>query len=299
MPVSEEYVNLLKRVREMCRTGQTAGAELELNAVYRQAGCPACVKVVLAALLARRGGHKDARHILKDIHTRHFTENSQAQMRLAITIMVSLGLPHDAETLGKAYHKTYGRAAADWLRTMSVPGCTALGGHTRRGIDELAEDLSREPKAIQTLVYAQKLRRDLPTVQLLRQAIRRIVPLFEDDTRQMATVCAAMAELGILAGDHTQARRWAHRGLEEDPYNATLALLIDQLRDDGRTALPPRAVLLCAATHHPDYPDLQAALIKRETAEGMLDQARERLDDWIEREPNSPHALALRKEIAA
>jgi hypothetical protein len=76
-------------------------------------------------------------------------------------------------------------------------------------------------------------------------------------------------------------------------------LLIDRLRDDGRTTLPPRSVLLCVATEHPDYPDVQTALIRRETAEGRLDDARQRLSAWLEREPYSPHALALRKEIAA
>ncbi len=299
MIVSEDYVNLLKHVREMCQTGQTAGAELELHSVYRQAGCPDCVKVLLAAMLARRGRHEEAKAVLMPLAPDAVDQHAPGLTRLTISVLTTLGCVSEAEALSKAYHKAFGREATRWLREMSAPGSKRLPNYTRQQVDELAEDLSREPKAIATLVYAQKHKRDLPTVQLLHRAIRRIVPLFENDDKQMTMACLAMADLSVLAGDHTQAQRWAHRGLEVDPYNASLALLIDNLRDDGRTTLPPRTVLLCAATKHPGYPDVQSALIRRETAEGRLDDARDRLSAWLEREPYSPHALALRKEIAA
>ncbi len=299
MSVSKDYVSLLKRVRELCQTGQSAGAELDLYSVYRRAGCPACVKVVLAALLARRGQHRDAHGVLRDVKPNSIMQYTPDQVRLMISILISLGQSDEAEALSKAFYHAYGREAKQWLRDMSVPGSQYLGGHNVLPVEELAQDLAREPKAIQALVYAQKHKRDLPTVDLLRQAIRRIAPMFENDTRQMTAICRAMAELSVLAGDHTQARRWAHRGMEEDPYCASLALLINRLRDDGRTTLPPRSVLVCVAAHHPDYPDVQAALIRRESAEGRLNDARERLSAWLVREPYSPHALALRKEIAA
>jgi tetratricopeptide (TPR) repeat protein len=299
MSASEDYVNLLKLVRELCLNGQAAGAELELHSVYRRAGCPSYVKVILAALLARRGRHEDARLVLRHVKPESIDQHTPDLIKLAICILTSLGLPDEAEVLGKAYHRAFGREATGWLNDMSVPGARHLGGSVKQPVEELARDLAREPKAIQSLVYALKQDRDLPTVELVRKAIRRIAPLFENDTRQMTAICRAMAELCVLAGDHTQARRWAHRGLEEDPFCASLALLINRLRDDGRTTLPPRSVLVCVATHHPDYPDVQAALIRRESAEGRLDDARDRLGAWLEREPYSPHALELRKEIAA
>jgi hypothetical protein len=299
MSLHEDNVNLLKRVREMCRTGQSAGAELELYSVHRRAGCPACIKVALAALLARRGNRMDARAVLKGVKPQTIRQSTHEQIRLTISILISLGLIDEAERLGRAYHGVYGRDATGWLRDMSVPGAGELRWSPTEPIEDLARDLAREPKAIPTLVYAQQHKRDLPTIELLRQAIRRIVPLFENDSVQMAMVCRAMAELCELAGEHAQAQRWAHRGLEEDPYCAPLALLINRLRDDGRTTLPPRSVLVCVATRHPAYPDVQAALIRRENAEGRTDDARQRLDAWLARDPYSPHALELRKEIAA
>lgn len=299
MSVNEDYVNLLKRIREQSRTGQVAGAELELFSVYRLAGCPGYVKVVLASLLARRGAHEDARNVLRDVRAESVEQHSPQAIRLAISVLISMSDMDAAEELGRAYHRSFGREATRWLRDMSVPGSQHLGAYANPPVEELARDLEREPKAIPTLVYAQHHKRDLPTIALLRQAIRRIAPMFENDPVQMAMICRAMAELSMLAGDHVQARRWAHRGLEEDPYCAALALLIDRLRDDGRTTLPPRSVLVCVAAQHPDYPDVQAALIRRETAEGRLDDARERLQAWLEREPYSPHALELHKEIAA
>lgn len=296
---NEKTLGFIKQIAEMCRQGQLAGAELELHAAYRQAGCPAVVHVLLASLLARRGRHADAAKILNRIQPASIEQADPDEIKLTISLLISLDRPDDAAELGKAYHLAYGHEADDWLRDMSVPDAQRLRGSPDQKIDELARDLAREPKAIHALVFAQRQQRDLPTVDLLRKAIRRIVPLFEHDPRQMTAICRAMAELSLLAGDQPQARRWAHRGLEEDPYCAQLALLLDRLRDDGGTALPPYSVLTCAAHHHLDYPDVQAALIRRELIEGRLQDARKRLADWLEREPYSPHALRLQEDLAA
>jgi hypothetical protein len=299
MSVKEDNVSLLKRVREMCLNGQVAGAELELHSVHRQAGCPPEARVVLAALLARRGRHKDARAILKDVQPDTIPQSDPCQVKLAVSVLIALDRPDEAEELSRAFHRAYGHEATRWLRDMSVPGSYRLRWSPDLAVDELAHDLAREPKAIAALVYAQRHQRDLPTIKLLRKAIRRIVPLFEHDGPQMASICRAIAELSVMAGDHHQARRWAHRGLEEDPYCATLALLIDRLPDDDSTALPARSVLTCVAQHHPQYPDVQAALIRRESAEGQVTAARDRLARWLKREPYSPHALQLQEDLAA
>jgi len=299
MSVIEDNVSLLKRVREMCLTGQVANAELELHSAYHQAGCDSVIKVVLAALLARRGDHHDAGQVLKGVNPATVEESTPEQIQLSISILMSLGEHDRAERLGRAYHKAFGHEATRWLRDMNVPGAGRLRWSEGGSIDELARGLASEPKAIPALVYAQKYQRDLPTVRLLRQAIRRIVPLFESDARQMNMVCIAMAELSLLEGDQPQARRWAHRGLEEDPYCATLALLIDKLRDNGDTALPAVSVLTCVAKQHPDYPDVLTALIRRQSREGQGETAIACLDAWLEREPYSPHALELKQELAA
>ncbi len=299
MSIKEDNVSLMKRVREMCLNGQVAHAELELHSVHRLAGCPGSTKVVLAALLARRGKHEDARAILKDVKPETAAQSDPDQVRLVISLLVTLGEHDRAERLGRALHSAYGHEATRWLREMGVPGAQRLRWSPSLCVDDLSRSLANEPKAIQALVYAQKHQRDLPTIGLLRQAIRRIVPLFENDSRQMSSICRAMAELALLEGDQAQARRWAHRGLEEDPYCATLALLINRLRDEGDTALPPKSVLTCVAEHHPSYPDVQAALIRRESEQGQSESARARLKAWLEREPYSPHALELQQELAA
>ena len=299
MSVIEDKVNLLKHVRELCLTGQVANAELELHSAYRQSGCDWTIKVALAALLARRGEHQEARQILKGVSAETVQDSTPQQLRLTISLLMSLGDHDQAERLGRAYHKAFGHEATRWLRDMNVPGAARLRWSEGGSIDELARGLASEPKAIPALVFTQKHQRDLPTVRLLRQAIRRIVPLFENDTRQMTMVCTAMAELSLLEGDQAQARRWAHRGLEEDPYCATLALLINKLRDQGDTALPAASVLSCVAMKHPDYPDVQAALIRRQSREGQAETAKANLEAWLEREPYSRHALELKQELAA
>ena len=91
MSIKEDNVSLLKRVREMCLNGQVASAELELHSVHRRAGCAATTKIILAALLARRGQHKDAGTILKDVKAETVGQCCPSQVRLAVSILVSLG----------------------------------------------------------------------------------------------------------------------------------------------------------------------------------------------------------------
>jgi len=299
MTVKQDSMSLLNRVRQMCLEGQVAGAELELHSVHRQAGCSSTVRIVLAALLARRGRHDDARQILKDIQPHAVEQADPQQIRITISTLIGLNRIDEASELGRAYHRAFGHEAAKWLRDMAVPEAHRLHWSQEQPVDELAHGLAQNPKAIQALVSAQYYRKDLPTISLLRKAIRRIVPLFENDSRQMTLVCRAMSELAMLVGDQSQARRWAHRGLEEDPYCAPLALLINRLRDEGDTALPARSVLTCVAQRYPQYPDVQAALIRRENAEGQTEAARQRLERWLEREPYSPKALQLQQDLAA
>jgi len=299
MTIKQDNLGLLKRVRQMCREGQVAAAELELHSVHRQAGCAPTVRIALAALLGRRGKQDDARQILKDIQPHTVEQDDPQQIRITISILVGLNRIEEATELGRAYHRAFGHEAAKWLRDMAVPEAHRLHWSQEQPVDELAHGLAQNPKAIQSLVSAQHYRKDLPTISLLRKAIRRIVPLFENDVRQMTMVCRAMAELAFMAGDQEQARRWAHRGLEEDPYCAPLALLINRLRDEGDSALPAKSVLACVAQQYPQYPDIQTALIRRENDEGQTDAARERLARWLEREPYSPNALQLQQDLAA
>ncbi|MEZ6189785.1 MAG: hypothetical protein R3C45_00660 [Phycisphaerales bacterium] len=126
MSLHEDNVNLLKRVREMC-LHIAAGVELELYSVHRRAGCPACVKVALASLLARRGNHKDARAVLRDVKPDSIRQSTHEEVRLAISILILMGTNNEAEQLSRAYHNVYGRQATNW-RDMSVPGAHERAG---------------------------------------------------------------------------------------------------------------------------------------------------------------------------
>jgi hypothetical protein len=83
------------------------------------------------------------------------------------------------------------------------------------------------------------------------------------------------------------------------PYTASLALVLAEVRDDPAVGPPARAALEAAAQAHPQYPDVQAALIRREQADGRLDDARRHLSLWLSRQPANPLARQVAQELAA
>jgi hypothetical protein len=117
--------------------------------------------------------------------------------------------------------------------------------------------------------------------------------------RRTLMICQAMAQLALLADDADDARRWAHRGLRVDPYSASLALVLARITDDPAVGPPTHAILTAVAEAFPLYPDLQAALIRRDKAEGRDDDARRRLSLWLDRQPDHPLARQVQQELAA
>ena len=170
--------------------------------------------------------------------------------------------------------------------------------HVEQGnpsVEQLAAALADSPQLIESLVAAQKIEPDQEAVALLRQAVAMVV----EDESHRAVGCQALAELALLADDPDDARRWAHRGLEVNPRSAALAMILGQLRDDPRDGPPAAVVLDDAHQAHPDYPDLRAALIRREFADGHTDQAHIRLRQWLSDEPEHPIAHRVHGELAA
>jgi len=195
---------------------------------------------------------------------------------------------------------------------MQAPGHQLLPPVPQTAGEQLAGELFENPRIIRSLVIAQKVRADLKSVRLLREALER---LWHDvtgrDTRLI--VCEGIAELSMLLGDGDRARRWAERGLQIDAYYAPLALVLAQLPDEDDSAdaaaapdwsapdvrITAREVLHRTLEVHPDYRDVRAALIRRQHADGEADAARRQLHQWTEQEPDHPIVTQLRQELAA
>ena len=185
----------------------------------------------------------------------------------------------------------------DWLARMQSPGVNELPPHAHAVVERLADELAQQPRITPSLVAAQKLKPDDRTIQLLRLAIETISRTTTD--RELTLMfCQAMAELALLERDVADARRWAHRGLELNPYHAPLALVLAGIDDDAQ-ARPTVEVLAEVSQAHPTYPDVRAAWIRRQHSDGQRKQARMNLRDWLKHEPRNPIARKLKKELAA
>jgi lipopolysaccharide biosynthesis regulator YciM len=104
-----------------------------------------------------------------------------------------------------------------------------------------------------------------------------------------------------MVADIDDARRWANRGLQLEPMNVKLALLLDRIgvAPDQSQAFDLTAALRRAATAHPDYPDVQRALIFNYQRLGRLEDARRHARSWLDRAADHPLARRTYSELAA
>ncbi|WP_432797533.1 tetratricopeptide repeat protein [Poriferisphaera sp. WC338] len=287
----------LIRLSVACRSADTARAELELHDWIHFPGCPAAAHIMLASLLARRSKLDDAKKILNTYLKQTDQDQSATDPQLTqllISILISSNLLDAARRLGKSLYQSHGHhpPIAEWLRAMSVPGSMDLPIISPTAVDTLANQLSADTTIIPTLIYALKHNPKPKSILLLRQAIGKLADR-PTDTHTLVTLTHALAELAILAGDHTDARRWTKRGLDADPYNATLALLLAKFDDPPETQTPARKILSRVARKFPHYPDVKAALIHRAHIDGKRASAQRKLAAWLKLDPNSPTAKQL------
>jgi hypothetical protein len=297
VPIEPAAERLARLARE-CLTGNLAGAELGLNAWSRDADCPDTARVLLAALFTRRGKPEDARAVL---HRRDATAPGAdpALLQMLIANLVAADLTDAARRLvGRLYHAHGDDAAiALWLQIMEVPGAADMPALPDVRIERLAAELAARPGVIPSLVAAQHVAPIAADVAMLRSALGLAAKELDADARWMSAVCQAMAELALLADDRDDARRWAHRGLKRNPYSAALALVLGRVEDDPAVGPPAARVLRDAVAAHPQYPDLRAALIRREQVEGRRETARLHLADWLRREPDHPLAREMARKL--
>ncbi len=290
----------LTRLMVWCSGGRLAAAELELYGWSREADCPPTARVMLASLLCRRGETEQARRILRGGGQPPESPRTIQESQLLLATLMTDGLNDAAGRVARELHDRQGNdpAVSQWLKGMAAPGSDRLSEVAQVTADELAAELIEQPDVIPSLVYGLKLEPRAKSIELLRRAIGKAARHFEGK-RQMVSVCLALAELSLLLGDDDDARRWAHRGLRLDVYNASLAMVLAKVPDDPGVGEPARAVLERVSQKHERYPDVRAALIRRDAADGHAERARMRIENWLAKEPDSPIAKDLAQELAA
>ncbi len=283
--------------------GRLAYAELELFSWLREPDCPIQARIMLAAAWAVRGQNEKARSLLTHLPRPQIEQLIQSHLgyaQLLLTLQTACDLTQAARRTLTLMDRAHGHdpQVRRWISAIDAPGRHDLPRWSPACVEQLACDLLGRLHLLPALVSAQKVAPDIDHMHLLRLAGQR---LLRDVTspRQQLTLSQAMAQLALLTGDSDDARRWAHRGLRIDPYCATLALVLAQVRDEAVVGPPAITILAQVAEHHPQYPDVQAALIRRELHDGHPDNARLRLQRWMQRQPHQPLALKLAQELAA
>jgi tetratricopeptide (TPR) repeat protein len=290
----------LRALAAACAEGDVAGVELELYGWRREPDCPPTARALLGALLARRGELAAARDALHEAVAGLPAEADSEVLQLLIATLVIDDCTDAAEGLARMLRRRPGDVEAGrWVEMMALGDRGEEEAATPDGeAGHLAMELCDQPHAIATLVYAQKHEPHPAAVSLLRSALVIAEPMLQL-TDWHAGACLALAELAVLAADEADARRWARRGLVIDPYSAALAMVLDRVSDAPELAPLAVRTLDAVAARHPSYPDIRAALIRREFASGRREAAHRRLARWLDDEPGSPLALDLKRELAA
>ena len=295
----ESAVQRLARLCRECTTGRVAGAELELHEWRRHERAPTAARVLLAALLARRGQLDDALATLPRPRNLATTDDALAAQTL-VAVLVAADLKETAARVLRQLHDDLGHKASvvDWLRLMQMPGTSQLPTLSCATVDHLAAELLCQPEVIPSLVHAQRVSPNASATAMLRQAVSRVALHVIDEGGKLM-ICKAMAQLSHLAGDHQDACRWARHGLQVNPYSASLALELSRVKDGSDWDADTAEALQRASKAHPGYPDLRRALIVCEHDQGNTHAARLQLRQWLDREPNHPIATKLAEELAA
>lgn len=294
----------LRRLSGWCLHSSATAAELELTEWQHDPDCPDEALLLLAALHARMGQAHDAASVLKRIDPTHVVADDA--LRLLAAVMVTQGWTEAARQATQTLFHEHGFSAPvkRWIELMRLPGSESLSATPTATTEHLAVELLHDLTVIPSLVGGLRCAPEAGQVRLLRDAIQCI----ERDVsqpRDQLTIYAAAGELALLDNAPDDARRWAKRGLAVDPYNATLALLLNRAAEaleqpardtDSQEALES---LRTAAQRHPGYPDVRAALIRREFVSGDRDAAQQRLLDWLKQQPDHPIATELHREQAA
>lgn len=288
----------LSRLARWSVSGRREEAVIELHDWRRSDACPNDAIALLAGLLIQMNQKQEAALLLAS--SSNLQRNSDPVLLCLNIAMEVAGQRRGKSRLIEQLYREHGHdpAVMRWLTTIMGSTTKALPTVSEATINQLAGELLEQIDAIPSLIAAQRLAPDAQTISMLRGAMHQVLRDVEDQ-RSTLILCQAMADLAMLASDPDDARRWAHRGLRIDPYAAPLAIILSRMQDDPALGPPASSVLKGAVNAHPKYPDLRAALIRREASEGRIEVAKRRLHQWLQREPNQAMALRLQHELAA
>lgn len=281
--------------------GALPAAMLELSDWARCDDCPPQAKVMLASALACHGRLEEALAVLHGRQDLAGQEYHEDIARMLVAVLTQADMTQSAQRVAShCYHRLgdHGDMIA-WLEAVEAPGYGDIGRQPDVMLESLATELEAQFDIIPSLVAAQQACPNAQDISMLRGGLIRLAPHVSEPSRQLA-LAQALAQLALLDDDHDEARRWAYRGLGIDALNATLALILWQVRSDAAALGPaPDVVLSRVADACPHYHDVQAAAVRCEHAAGRTDQARLRLQAWLQRSPEQPVAIQLAQELAA
>jgi tetratricopeptide (TPR) repeat protein len=287
---------LLQLVR--IQAGQKALAHLELNSWARQPGCPATAKLLLAFLDADRGDHLAARRLLMQA-MRNDSDAELLEMTIVLDILCDMPDAAEAHADELAERSNDDPLTRPFLETICLREHGRPQTVSTDSTERLAAELAESPEVITTLVVGQRCQPRTDRIELLCEALNRVV----DDLSDPQPAVEALAELEQLRGRVTESQHWAWRGLQINPLNASLALLLHELEHEypGEQHETERLTeaLQRIAREHPDYADVQRALVRRYLAVGQADLAHRIAHGWVDRQPDHPLAQRTLRELAA
>lgn len=288
---------------QACLTGDGAGAEIGLSQWNDEPDCPSAARVLYASLLARRGEVHHARQVLGHLNMRTITSADEHEIKLIVSLLISDELYDTARQMAEILRdkSTLSVGMTQWLSAMGLlsnaikddPLAVITDEDTRRLMQRLFDD----PSLIESLGYAATSNPDAVEALLLQRALASLTGnylFFDFADKEQVTTLTVLAELSLAMSQMEEAIYWAEQGLELDPFSAKLAMVLFKAG-----AGPERCdVLLQVSAKYPQYPDVRSALIQSEFQAGHQDEARRRLHDWLDVEPNAPLALQLQSRYA-
>lgn len=279
-----------------CQAGDIATAHLDLAAWSRRDDCPPEARILLAKLELEAGDAEAARTAL----CRHRNRPSDP---MTCQMLILLDTAEDLPQAAQQAAAMLARAIADrgvstemnhrWLATLGLTPRTVRVEPTHEQVAQLAQSLTQEPTAIASLVRAQQIEAKPTHVRLLRRALVRIA----ESLPEPRAAFEGLAHLAEIDGDRDDAARWARRVLRDDAYSAAMALLLDRVSSDKTNRTTD--ALRRASAQHPEYSDVQLALIDRYRRTGRTEKARATAARWAAENPANRAAASIAKELAA